>query len=311
MDYIPEPFVGLVQVKLRSDCRYGPHDPLHWPQLYSPEFEFLCALRRRRTQGQLETDPLWRTPQEAVDFELIEGTIFKCFRSPQTYLGLSSILRGVQRYCLMICAFMEYTRRLSIAEFSPYETSECEFMGAFTTDPLCFQRLLGAGIPVWFIRHDTAVLDTGVVKLLTVVKRAENIPMAEWQDGAPPVYSGLVGEAHLASICRRALMYADVSRAPLLVRGEQGVSATVVHDRNDSSASTRDTRPVTGPTRNTRKARARGTDHVHVSHLRGRDKFVDPQHEWMPAALPAWQHAMALVNRSNPAKRGGALWGYW
>ncbi len=78
MDYVPEPFVGLVQVKLQSDCRYGPHDPLHWPQLYSPEFEFLCAMRRGPVQGHLETDPLWHTLQEGVDFVLIDGTIFNC-----------------------------------------------------------------------------------------------------------------------------------------------------------------------------------------------------------------------------------------
>ena len=49
----------------------------------------------------------------------------------------------------------------------------------------------------------------------------------------------------------------------------------------------------------------------HPSHSRGRDKFVDPVHAWMPPALPAWREALAAVDRSRPAKRGQGLWGYW
>ncbi len=167
---------------------------------------------------------------------------------------------------------MEYTHRLSIAEMAPYQTAESGFMGAFTADPLCVQRLLGAGIPVWFICRDSSALDKVVVELLTILARAESIPLAEWQEGAPPVYSGLVGEVHLASICRRALTYADVSRAPLLIwydvdmycidahpRDEQNASGRVVQDRNNSSASTRDARAATGPTRNTRRTHNHGT----------------------------------------------------
>ena len=47
MEWVPEPFVGLVQVHLRKDFRYGVEDPFQWPQVYSEGFEFLSAVLRR------------------------------------------------------------------------------------------------------------------------------------------------------------------------------------------------------------------------------------------------------------------------
>ena len=50
---------------------------------------------------------------------------------------------------------------------------------------------------------------------------------------------------------------------------------------------------------------------AHRSQLRGRDKFADVEHPWMPKALPTWTVAMASVNRSGPQKASHELWGYW
>ncbi|PIL34351.1 hypothetical protein GSI_03126 [Ganoderma sinense ZZ0214-1] len=50
---------------------------------------------------------------------------------------------------------------------------------------------------------------------------------------------------------------------------------------------------------------------AHVSQIRGRDKFLDPTHPWMPPALPSWDRAMRAVDRSAPALPATELWGYW
>lgn len=75
-DYVPEAFVGLVEIVLRKDYRYGPHDPILWPQIFTEGFEYLSAVRRR--VGTDETsDCLSRLPDPENDFRLIEGSAFK------------------------------------------------------------------------------------------------------------------------------------------------------------------------------------------------------------------------------------------
>ena len=54
-----------------------------------------------------------------------------------------------------------------------------------------------------------------------------------------------------------------------------------------------------------------GSKFVHPSHLRGRDKFRDPSHPWMPPSLPVWDRAMRAVDRSQVAKPADEMWGYW
>ena len=57
-----------------------------------------------------------------------------------------------------------------------------------------------------------------------------------------------------------------------------------------------------------RAARDRGNK-AHPSQIRGRDKFVDVVHAWMPLPLPSWKRAMQAVDRSDKARPG--RWGYW
>ena len=48
---------------------------------------------------------------------------------------------------------------------------------------------------------------------------------------------------------------------------------------------------------------------VHPSHYRGRDKFLEVSHPWMPAALASWACSMGAVDRSGKVTPG--RWGYW
>ncbi|KAM5540060.1 hypothetical protein V8D89_006200 [Ganoderma adspersum] len=53
------------------------------------------------------------------------------------------------------------------------------------------------------------------------------------------------------------------------------------------------------------------TSSAHVSQIRGRDKFLDPAHPWMPPSIPSWDRAMRAVDRSARAKPPTDIWGYW
>ncbi|KAI0648135.1 hypothetical protein C8Q79DRAFT_555655 [Trametes meyenii] len=77
MEYVPAPSLGLKEVVLRDDYRYGEVDPIQWPQLYSEGYEFLCAIPRP-LPGTHRLGPLWWTPNQAEDFELLSGSIVKC-----------------------------------------------------------------------------------------------------------------------------------------------------------------------------------------------------------------------------------------
>lgn len=49
----------------------------------------------------------------------------------------------------------------------------------------------------------------------------------------------------------------------------------------------------------------------HPLQIRGRDKFVEFLHKWMPLPIPSWSQALAAVDRSMPAQPSDQLWGYW
>ena len=49
----------------------------------------------------------------------------------------------------------------------------------------------------------------------------------------------------------------------------------------------------------------------HPSQIRGRDKFLEFPHKWMPPPIPSWAQAMSTVDRSMPARTSDQLWGYW
>ena len=74
-DFIPEPFVGRVVVAMRADYRYGPPDPIQWPQVLSENFEYLCAILRRVPPTDPRA-PIWSDPLDS-EFKLIKGCEFK------------------------------------------------------------------------------------------------------------------------------------------------------------------------------------------------------------------------------------------
>ena len=73
-NFVPEAFVGRVVVALRADYRYGPPDPIQWPQILSPGWDYLCAVRRRVDSSDRRA-VMWTDPP-ADQFEVIGGCEF-------------------------------------------------------------------------------------------------------------------------------------------------------------------------------------------------------------------------------------------
>ena len=96
--FVPRPPVGIVEISLRSDYRYGVEDPIQWPQLYTPEYDYLCAIMRPPPAGDRRFAPVWWTPTES-QFFLVEGSMFKCLGllDPHTIRPLAELVHELSR----------------------------------------------------------------------------------------------------------------------------------------------------------------------------------------------------------------------
>ncbi|TFK81876.1 hypothetical protein K466DRAFT_604136 [Polyporus arcularius HHB13444] len=320
-DFVPEPHVGLVQVYMCTDFRYGVHDPIQWPQIFSDDFEYLCAIRRRSPVYERRYSKIWDSPRDDVDFDHLPGIIFKnlgllsktwfaplnqlvddlaaevqdfsrdadvhvlhlrrtmldardrILHFPSTFRDVCVQLRTVQRYWLMGRAYLDYARLTARTDFDSPMAADTRLMGTFVTHPAALQRLHRAGIPVWHIRPNVQLDD--IVVDAVVVTEEPGLVSEPLERGGAPIYSGLVGTALFdAAKVVVALPLPSTQGKGMLKAVLTGVGAVMYH-------------------------------------VRGRDKFLDPVHDWMPKRLRAWDVAMTSVDRSGPAKRQDALWGYW
>ncbi|KAI0349354.1 hypothetical protein OH77DRAFT_1432151 [Trametes cingulata] len=93
MSFVPLPPAGIMEVILRADYRYGIVDPIQWPQVYSPGYEYLCAIQQPLPAAH-RLSPLWWTPSEDTDFERIQGSAIKCLGllRPETIRPLGELV---------------------------------------------------------------------------------------------------------------------------------------------------------------------------------------------------------------------------
>ncbi|KAH9929902.1 uncharacterized protein BXZ73DRAFT_47780 [Epithele typhae] len=348
-DWIPEPLIGLVKVFLRSDYRYGSHDPFQWPQNFSNEMPFISAVLREE-QSPFEYSCLWWTPSEE-QFRTVEGCIFTSIgvlehsalqrlrdiacqledeaglflaRSshpvlkqllgrlhtcldrlrfyPCTFRDVCFQVREAQRSWLMCRAFIDFslaTNRSSSA-FQPLQT---RFMGAFTTSPDTVQLLHSSGIPVWFIRPDASVDMHTIIHIKQPTIACRGIEQSLYLGGTEPIYSGLSDGRLVEAVCRQKHMYVDVSVTPILVRYD---AESYVHHKSTNKTTGKDANAS-----NTLTARGNAHSQPHPTQIRGRDKFLDPVHDWMPPSISAWKAAMESADRSCPQCPSDQIWGYW
>ncbi|OSD08127.1 hypothetical protein PYCCODRAFT_1463362 [Trametes coccinea BRFM310] len=214
----------------------------------------------------------------------------------------------VQRFWLLCRAYMEY-QDIVESTHAGQRPVRLNLMGAFTTLPHVVQTLHDAGIPVWLMRPKTSIPSA----LLPPGLRLGSIRDAHVVDKPPdassrPLYSGLAGAKHLSATYRSGHTYRDISISPLLALGPQTYPGAISQRDFRRNA----VRPTAVP------HPEKGTNHpysrVGRSHIRGRDKFFDIPHPWMPSSLSPWDYAMrtvAEVDRSAAAKESAELWGYW
>ena len=72
--FVPEALVGRVVVALCADYRYGPPDPIQWPQILSPGWDYLCTVCQCVDSSDCCT-VMWTNPT-ADQFEVISGCKF-------------------------------------------------------------------------------------------------------------------------------------------------------------------------------------------------------------------------------------------
>lgn len=77
MDFVPQPFAGVIRVSLMSDGRYGAVDPVQYPQLLGSDFVFLSAIYRRAPDDH-PYHPMWTVPLESSHFEYSTGSAIRC-----------------------------------------------------------------------------------------------------------------------------------------------------------------------------------------------------------------------------------------
>lgn len=382
MDFIPQPPIGIMNVILREDCRYGLVNPIQYPQVYSKGWEYLCMIPRSNPQRK-HNDTFNFTPS-CDDFEILEGSIIKCLgllresvvkplsdvvdelhrdiiassttdsrigwlniamhhardrlrRFPCTFRDVLMQVRKTQRYALMARAFLDFHLLDVPAAGMHARKVNRGIMGAFTTQPAIVQRLYACGVPVWYVRTDISVLSDDRVGAVVTPTDPSHICLKHGEEQGAVLYRGLVGPKHLATMARGGHTYLDISRAPLLaVEEDGGYSAPVSqkdhkqHSRGDKSHGSAGVGPSASEGRTHAKkgriaaapckshlltsvsaTKAYTDPKVNPSQVRGVNKFLPTEHEWMPQRLAAWNDAMAAVDLSAPAKPQSQMWGYW
>ncbi|EJF55526.1 hypothetical protein DICSQDRAFT_175800 [Dichomitus squalens LYAD-421 SS1] len=71
-DFVPKIVRGIVDVVLRSNGKYGPVDPIHWPQIFTPRFGYLSAVLKPIAPPH-HLAPMF-TPPSQTDFVPLTGT---------------------------------------------------------------------------------------------------------------------------------------------------------------------------------------------------------------------------------------------
>ncbi|KAI0642501.1 hypothetical protein C8Q79DRAFT_1002921 [Trametes meyenii] len=294
MDYVPRPPLGVKEVFLHDDCRYGEVDPIQWPQLHSPGYEYLCAVSRPIHHGH-RLAPVWWTPDQDEDFELLPGSIVKCLGLlkpscleplsvlvdtlifPCTFRDVLMQVRAVQQFWLMASAFLDYYgiyTRLGSSK-NPLNRG---LMGTFTSDPVVVQQLFLWGIPVWWLRQERTITEDTRIYAQEDVIEPPQIFQLKRATGAEAIYHGMVGTEHLDATCRAAHTYRDISHVPLLDVDESGGAKAQRWARKN---------------------------------IPGIEKFTEIDHEWMPPPLAAWKGTMDYVAAGIRRVSGQHFWGYW
>ncbi|TBU28874.1 hypothetical protein BD311DRAFT_662634 [Dichomitus squalens] len=378
--FIPEIVQGIVDVVLRSDCRYGPVDPIQWPQIFTRRFGYLSAVPKSvgdnhpwapifRSPSKQDFVPLSGTPvvgfgflsasfvaplrvlvkemsrrvdefagdqprEECADLRWHEvamrHALARLSLMPATFPDQTLQVSELQRHWLMAAGYLEYQRRLrSLPSLEGWPCASLPLMGAWTSEPQHVQLLYAAGIPVWFVRNAHAPCYSVRIRQCVPPIKPVALQLARFPGTDAVLYHGLVGESHLSSMMQGGHGYLDISRVPSasiyspddygpgVSIGKAKAAARAGTSVSDSDPTSLRSSPSLGrrvPSQGKIRAKpydVRQISAPHPSQVRGRDKFLEFAHKWMPPPIPSWSEAMSTVDRSMPARAADQLWGYW
>ncbi|KAI0711246.1 hypothetical protein C8Q76DRAFT_623114, partial [Earliella scabrosa] len=243
-----------------------------------------------------------------------------------TFMDQQFQVAELQRHWILATAYLRF-QALSSSPPSPTSPELQRVIGAWTCDPGVVRKLRDLGIPVWLVRLPAKV-PPGSVKIRRVTRCFQpssicHVPL----DNVNNVYEGLAGERHLAAMLNSGHSYLDVAlnassrKCDLDQSLEQHHTPSSSSRTNGSQRTVQRYQPCTSSITiidyskvsyqrldDSHSRRCNGRS-PHPSQVRGRDKFQDVNHPFMPAALDSWARAMREVDRSAPAKTG--IWGYW
>ncbi|OBZ70847.1 hypothetical protein A0H81_09432 [Grifola frondosa] len=372
--FIPRPIIGLVEVRLREDGRYGEVDPIQWPQLFDERLPHYAMIPRCAKDGQFNMHPapaMWLNAKDS-DFvpcgggSMVEGlgflrsvavealekpvdhlsklvtTVFKqrpsrlaftemsmrhaCTRlrhCPATRRDIILQVAEVQRYYLETLAYLNWHAEfvdnpLASPDAVPITVAD-DLMGALTTDPGVVQKLMSAGIPVWYFRRPSQMTQ-GVVIRRVVGISTPNVKTEHGMYHGVPIYTGSAGYRHLIAMGRGGHTYHDIASTPYpnvqdpaLYFGSVVTNKPQILMTPEELAALLLARPRSPmPMSNSARSRPRThTQPYYIPPVRGRDKFVELEHAYMPPVIEIWAEALTSVNRARPRQSGSRQWGYW
>ncbi|RPD58900.1 hypothetical protein L226DRAFT_572475 [Lentinus tigrinus ALCF2SS1-7] len=209
----------------------------------------------------------------------------------------------LRRHWQLAKAYMRYFDLATAHRTQLSSATDCSLMGAWSTHPGEVDHLRRLGIPVWFVDTSLPARHHGPSSCPQVkFTRALGLCTSILADS--PLYQGIVGPGHLSSTLRFWTTFQEISRVP----GTQLVSQ---NNRSGGSTVAIQPRGNAVPLSDVSDGATLTLAPVHPSHKRGRDKFVDFDHAWMPCPLPCWCRALAQVDRSAVARRPELVWPYW
>ncbi|KAI0710505.1 hypothetical protein C8Q76DRAFT_595563, partial [Earliella scabrosa] len=222
---------------------------------------------------------------------------------PATFLDQRLQVAELQRHWILADAYLRFHSRCAavLPMSSPPPHTEAT-IGAWTCDPGVVHKLWFAGLPVWFVRPVSKIIDPKIRQVVSF--RQPTGLCQEPLDNGEHLFRGLAGERHLAVMLNSGHTYRDIS-----------LNAVVCPDyRITASVSDQATGPIRGvgtlSSSHHEHGRSQASSSVHASYRRGRDKFAEVDHAWMPKALAGWRRAIDNLDRSGPPKPQ-VLRGYW
>ncbi|TFK65362.1 hypothetical protein BDN72DRAFT_860683 [Pluteus cervinus] len=322
---IYEPPIGSDRkVYLRENYRYGPDNPLQWPQPFVPYYLHLCAIRLpvRDTTDLMwvmwwKPEPAQFVGEDALISGLgrIEPNMFQLIKTSRRHRIIPELLpllkdyvycvehvtttfdaavanvHSLQRLFIKLLALLDYLekfRPMMIGQTKPADDKLAVVMRAFVYDIQQAENLMRARIRVWLIRPFRELRNARIRRVVDLRTAESTIPVKPTTDSTV-IYTGPATDLNkyrmIHTHLRKTLRYPNpFANSPVRPDANAPSGVTLTPQH-----------PVHFNTHNPTAGSA------------GRDKFVDPLSNFFPPAIDSWKASQLSVNRGS--NYGGAAAG--